>query len=328
MRNLVTGGTGFLGSHLVEALLARGENVRALIRPTSNKTFLESLGVELACGDLKDIQSLKRAMQGIERVFHSAAFAADWGSWEIFRCANVTGTSNLLQAALEADISKFIHVSTTDVYGHPDYPADEDAPFRLRRWPYGDTKIESERLVWMYYEQHGLPVTIVRPVSIYGPRSPSLVLEIVELLKRGKMVNIGKSDKPAGLTYVTNVVDVILLAAENENSIGQAYNACDGSDITWRQYVNRLAEIVGVTSPRIVIPYRLAYLAGWALEKIYGILRIKTRPLLTRMAVELFGTNQGFSIEKARRELGYEPNVDFDEGMRRVDAWLHQTGSI
>ena len=92
--------------------------------------------------------------------------------------------------------------------------------------------------------------------------------------------------------------------------------------------MDRLAEIMGVPRPRIVIPYRLAYLAGWALEKIYGILRIKTRPLLTRMAVELFGTNQGFSIEKARCELGYEPKVDFDEGMRRVDEWLRRTGSI
>ena len=98
MRNLVTGGTGFLGSHLVEALLARGENVRALVRPTSNKIFLENLGVELACGDLNDIQSLKAAMQGIERVFHSAAFATDWGSWQTFHCANVIGVNNLFYA--------------------------------------------------------------------------------------------------------------------------------------------------------------------------------------------------------------------------------------
>ena len=328
MRNLVTGGSGFLGSHLVETLVARGENVRALVRPTSKKAHLKSLGVELAYGDLNDIQSLREAMQDIERVYHCAALATDWGTWEMFRCANVTGVSNLLEAALEADISKFIHVSSSDVYGHPDCSADEDAPYRLRAWPYGDTKIEAEHRVWMYYRQHGLPTTVVRPVSIYGPRSPTLVLEIVELLKSGRMIHIGKSDKPAGLTYVTNVVDVLLLAADNEKSVGQAYNACDGSDITWRQYVDRLAEIVGVSSPRVVIPYRLAYLTGWVMEKTYGAVRIKTRPLLTRMAVELFGTNQGFSIDKARRELGYEPKVDFDEGMRRVEVWLRQIGSI
>jgi nucleoside-diphosphate-sugar epimerase len=179
VRNLVTGASGFLGSHLLEALLSRGENVRVLIRPTSKKDQLKSLGAELVYGDLNDIQSLKQAMHSIERVYHCAAFATDWGTWEMARCANVTGVSNLLQAALEADISKFIHVSTTDVYGHPDYSANEDAPYCMRGWPYGDTKIESERLVWMYHRQHGLPITIVRPVSIYGPRSLTLVLEIV-----------------------------------------------------------------------------------------------------------------------------------------------------
>ena len=88
--------------------------------------------------------------------------------------------------------------------------------------------------------------------------------------------------------------------------------------------MDRLAKIAGVSSPKIVIPYRLAYLIGWKIEKLYGILPLKGRPLLTRMAAELFGTNQGFSIDKARRELGYEPEVDFDEGMRRVEVWLHQ----
>jgi len=328
VKNLVTGGSGFLGSHLVEALVARGENVRALVRPTSNMTHLKSLGVELAYGDLNDAQSLKTALQGMERIYHCAALVSDWGTWEGFRGANVTGVRNLLEAALEAAVSKFIHVSSTDVYGYPDCPVDETAPYGARGWPYGDTKMEAERLVLACYQQHDLPATIVRPATIYGPRSPTLVLQIVELLKRGSMVHIGRGDKPAGLTYVSNVVDVLLRAAGSERSVGQAYNASDGSDVTWRQYVDRLVEIVGVPGPRVVIPYRLAYLAGWAMEKIYGALRIEARPLLTRTAVALFGTNQGFPITKARRELGYEPEVDFEEGMRRVEAWLRRTGCV
>ena len=327
-KNLVTGGSGFLGSHLVQALVERGDEVRALVRPTSQAAHLESLGVELAHGDLGDVQFLKTVAQGVERVYHCAALAADWGDWETFRAVNVDGVRNLLEAALESDVHKFIHVSTTDVYGHPDYPADETAPYRLRGWPYGDTKIEGEQLVWDYYQRHGLPVTIVRPVNIYGPRSTSFVIEIVELLEEGGMVHIGGGRKPGGLTFVTNVVDVLLRAADSKSSVGQAYNASDGLDVTWRQYVDRLAEIVGVSSPRIVIPHRLAYLAGWAMEKTWGALRIKNRPLLTRMTAELFGTDQSFPIDKARRELGYEPEVDFDEGMRRVQAWLRQIGFI
>ncbi|MBA7564152.1 2-alkyl-3-oxoalkanoate reductase [subsurface metagenome] len=322
-KSLVTGGSGFLGSHLVEALVARGEKVRVLVRPTSKVAHLESLKVELIYGDLNNIQSLREAIQNIERVYHCAALATDWGTWERFRSTNITGVHNLLEVALEAGVKKFIHVSTTDVYGHPDYPVDETTPYRLRGWPYGDTKIEGEQLVWTYYKKHNLPITIVRPVNIYGPRSITFVSDIVELLKSGSMIHIGNEGKPAGLAYVTNVVDVILRAADSTQSVGQVYNASDGSDVTWRQYVDRLAKILGVSSPKIVVPYRLAYLTGWVMEKLCRVLQIKGRPLLTRMAAELFGTNQGFLINKARQELGYEPEIDFDEGMRRVEVWLH-----
>ena len=326
--NLVTGGSGFLGSHLVEALVARGERVRALVRPTSKTAHLESLGVELAFGDLTDLQSLRAACQGIDRVFHSAALTADWGTWQEFRAANVTGVGNMLEATLEAKVSKYIHVSTTDVYGYPDEPVDETAPHRRRGFRYGDTKVEGEKRVWTYHRQAQLPVTVVRPVNIYGPGPNIFMSEVVDLLKDNGMVQIGTGRKSAGLAYVSNVVDVLLRAADSESSLGQAYNVSDGSDVTWPQYVDRLAEIVGVPGPRITIPYRLAYLAGWAMEKVYGALRLKGRPLLTRTAVELFGTDQNFSIDKARRELGYEPKVGFEEGMQRVEEWMRQTGAI
>jgi nucleoside-diphosphate-sugar epimerase len=329
LNNLVTGGSGFLGSHPVEALVARGEHVRALVRSTSKQTHLQGLGVELEYGDLTDAPSLRRAIRGAERVYHCAALAADWGyPWATFRAINGTGTGSLLEAALEAKVSRFIHVSTSDVYGNPDAPVDETAPHRLRGWPYGDTKIQAEQLVWAFYREHGLPVTVVRPVSIYGPRSASFVLEIVELLRSGGLVHIGRRAKPAGLAYVANVVDVLLRVACSERSVGQAYNASDGSSISWQQYVDRLARIIRAPAPRAVVLYRPAYLTGWAMERIYGARRIEARPLLTRMAVELWSTDQGFSIEKARRELGYEPEVDFDEGMRRVEAWLRQVHAV
>ncbi len=328
LKCLVTGGSGFLGSHLVEALVKRGEQVRALVRPGSKTEHLDQLGIELSPGDLGDIHSLRNAAQNIDIVYHCAALAADWGSWEDFEDTNVVGTRNLLQAALERGVDKFIHVSTTDVYGYPDSPVDETAPFRFRGWPYGDTKIKAEVTVWEYHRQHGLPITIIRPLNIYGPRSMTFVLEISELLNKNGMVHIGNGLKSAGLVYVTNVVDVILLAADNDISVGQAYHAYDGSGITWPQYINRLADIIGAAHPRIVIPYRPAYLTGWLMEKIYGALRIENRPLLTRMAVELVGTDQGFSIEKAQRDLNYTPNIDFEEGMQHVKDWLLQIGYI
>jgi nucleoside-diphosphate-sugar epimerase len=327
-RSLVTGGSGFLGSHLVEALVARGDEVRAFVRTSSKTAHLESFGVELVYGDLRDGESLRKSVRDMERVYHCAALASDWGDKEDFQSTNVKGLLNLLDASLEAGIQKFVHISTTDVYGHPNYPADETAPYKLRGWQYGDTKIAGELLAWDYYREHGLPLTIIRPVNIYGPRSMSFVLELAELIKQGDMVQIGKNNRPAGLGYVTNVVDLILLAADHENSVGQAYNASDGSDVTWKQYMDRLAKIIGVRGPQVAIPYRLAYFAGWAMEKSYSALRSQSRPLLTRMMVELFGTDQGFSIDKARLELGYEPRLDFEQGMAQVETWLRQIGFI
>ena len=325
VHTLVTGGTGFLGGHLVEALVARGERVRALVRSTSHTAHLASLGVDLVHGDLSDPTALRAALEGVEHIYHCAALVADWGGgWTAFRAANVTGLGNLLEAATVAGVHRFIHISTSDVYGYPNRSVDESAPHRLRGWPYGDTKIEGERLVWAYYSERGLPVTVVRPVTIYEPRSVPFVLEILDLLKRGSMAYIGDGRNRAGLAYVTNIVDLVLLAADSDQALGQAYTASDGSEITWRQYVGRLAEIAKIPAPRTAIPYQPAYLAGWAMEKVYGALHIQSRPYLTRMVVEMMGTDQGFSIEKARRELGYEPRVSFDEGMRRVEAWLQE----
>ena len=312
----------------METLVRRGEQVRVLVRSTSKTEHLEPLGVELFPGDLGDIHSLRNATQDIDIVYHCAALAADWGSWEEFYKINVTGTRNLLQAALERRVDKFIHISTTDVYGFPDSPVDETAPFRFRGWPYGDTKIRAEETVWEYYRQKGLPISVVRPLNIYGPRSTTFVLEIAELLKKGSMVHIGNGLKSAGLVYVTNVVDIILLTTGNDISIGQAYHASDGSNVTWHQYVNRLADIIGAPHPRITLPYRPAYIIGWLMEKIYGTLAVENRPLLTRMAVELVGTDQNFSIEKAQKDLNYRPIVDFEKGMQHVKDWLFQIGYI
>lgn len=325
----MTGASGFLGSHLVERLVADGEDVVTLVRESSDRTHLDGLGVDVCEGDLQDRAALRSCLEGVQRVFHCAALVSDWGTWEEFRGANVVGVRNLLEAADEAGVELFVHISSTDVYGHPDRVVDESAPFRRRGWPYGDTKIEAEELLWEFVREHALRATVVRPASLYGPRSQSFVVEALELLRDRQLPLVGPADRAAGLVEVTNAVDAILLIASSERSVGRAYNVTDGSRVTWQAYFERLAEVAGVPPPRrFRLPRSAAYAAAWAVERAYRALRLRSRPPLTRLMVELLATEQGFSNARLETELGYRPRVDFDEGMRRVESWLRTEGLI
>ncbi|MBN1954507.1 MAG: NAD-dependent epimerase/dehydratase family protein [Anaerolineae bacterium] len=321
MRNLVTGATGFIGSHLVEALRAAGEPVRALVRPSSDTRHLERWGVAHCPGDLTDPASLARAVDGVERVLHCAAVVTDWDPAGRSYAVNVTGTAALTQAALQAGVRKFVHLSTTEVYGHPDAPVAEDAPYRYRGWPYCDTKIEGEKRVWEAC-QRGLPVTVLRPATVYGPRAQSTVDEFVELLRGGEMVLIEGGRKTAGLCYVSDLVELMRAVAEPEVGLNRVYNVADGSETTWAEYVNGLAALLGLPPVRRSIPRRLAYPLGWLMERWAEWRQLDRRPLLTRMAVEFVGTHQAFSTVRARRELGFRPQVLVDEGLARIAAWL------
>jgi len=326
MKSLVTGATGFIGGHLAEALIAGGDEVRALVRPTSDTRYLRNLPLEQRVGDLTDPESLRRAVRGVDRVFHCGAVVSDWGDPAVFHQVNVEGTRHLLAAALEANVEKFVHVSSTEVYGYPDFPADEESPYRYRGWPYCDTKIDAEKQAWAFASQ-GLPLTIIRPATVYGPRWTT-ILEFLEVLRQGQMILVAGGRKNAGLVYVANLSDALLLAGQPEMGLGQVYNVADGLDVTWSQFINALAAMLGQGPVRRSLPRWLAYVAGWSMEKWARARRQPSRPLVTRMAVELTGTDQGFASERVRRELGWRPRVDFATGMARVQAWLREEGHL
>jgi len=322
MCDLVTGATGFIGSHLARALLSEGRQVRILARSASDPGGLKALGAEVVTGDITYPVCLPRALEGVTRVFHCAARVADWGTWKDFRLANIEGVENMLAAALEAKVQRFVHLSTTDVYGFPDRPGDENLPFVPRGWPYGDTKIEGERKVWEYHREHGLPVTVLRPANVYGVGSRSFVLEIGQLLEKGNMIHLGRGRPSAGLCSVHNLVTCILLAASKPQGAGQAYNVTDGSDLSWREFVSALARKAQLPEPKVTLPRGFAYAAGWVLENLKSPSRGDRRPLLTRMAVEIFSSNQAFGIDKARRELGYCPEGSAVDEMAAMASWL------
>jgi nucleoside-diphosphate-sugar epimerase len=328
MLNLVTGATGLIGGHLVEALMLRGEQVRAFVRPTSRTQRLRALGIDIRIGQLMDNASLMAAAQGADRVFHCAALVSDWGLSEDFQQANVHGTRNVLAAATRAQVSRFVFLSSTDVYGFPGTSVDETERPSPRGFPYADSKIEAESLVWNHRRRVGLPACIIRPGTVYGPGSRFILDSLVEPMRRRKLVLIDDGQHPAGLAYVGNVVDAMILAADREQSVGQAYNITDGSRVTWRAFIDALADMLQMPRPTRKRSHRTAYAMASAWEYYYRAMGRVQRPPLTRSLVELMGTDQDYCIDKAVAQLGYRPRVSFAEGMRHVGDWLLREGHL
>ncbi len=323
MTILVTGASGFLGGALAQALEQRGETVRILARKTSRLAILQDLPLEIVYGSLEERESLTPALRGVKTVYHCGGLSTDWAPWENFYHANVVGVKNMLDAALAAGtVERFLYISTTDVYGYPRQACDETHPITDVGLPYNRSKGQGEQAVWEVYHQTGLPVTILRPADIYGPRSQSFVVEIVDLLRQGQLPLFDGGRSHAGLLYIDNAVEAIIQAAASPHAIGQAYNLRDASDETWRVYFDALAAGLGLPAPRFSLPGGLALaLARW-FEIGARALRQKNRPLLTRHAIYLMIRDQGYPIAKAQRDFGFQSHISFAEGVARTIAWV------
>jgi nucleoside-diphosphate-sugar epimerase len=312
---LVTGATGFIGGHLTERLVAKGERVRCLVRARSDTTLLRALGVELAVGDLTDPDSLGRAMDGCTSVVHCGALVSDWARVAEIEAINVAGTRALLGAAATAPVRRFVHVSTTDVHAT-----------RSPNW-YARTKRAAEDEV---ARARGLQTVVVRPATVYGPRSTEVVGEIARAIRGRHMVLIDRGRAIAGLVYVDNLVDALVLGLRNEAAPGQAFDVTDGLDVTWRRFTDDLARGLGCPPVRFSLPYPVAHGLGFALEHGYRALRRATgltvAPLLSRQAVHVLGVDQDFSAARAREVLGWTPRVGYEAGLEATLAWLRAAG--
>jgi nucleoside-diphosphate-sugar epimerase len=324
---LVTGASGFVGGHLVERLIRDGQRVRCLVRVTSDTSLLDRLGVELARGDLTDRGSLSRAAEGCRYVLHCGALVSDWATVEEIRRVNVSGTRNVLEASAAASVERLVHVSTTDVYGYPGLgPIDETHPAgRFRNW-YAQSKLEAEREVLRVARTGAMEFVILRPATVYGPRSDDVIGEIAAAIRRRQMVLIDGGRVNAGLTYVENVADAAALALGSGSAAGETFNVTDGLDVTWRQFVDDLADGLGCPRVRWSLPYPAASGLALLLEHGYRLLRRTTgaqlAPLLSRQAVHVLGRDQDFSSHKAQALLGWGPRVDYRAGLDATLGWL------
>jgi nucleoside-diphosphate-sugar epimerase len=323
----ITGATGFLGGRLAQMLCESahecGEEVAALVRPSSDVSHLAGLNLKLVRGDLSDSTFLAEAVRDATHILHCAACSTDWAPLETYVSANVTGTRNLLEAARQAPrLKRFLHISTTDVYGYPRVPGHEDQPFVDAGLPYNETKGRGEQLVWESHRQHGLPITILRPATIFGPRGKDFTQEIATLLRQRLMATVDHGRATGGFTYVDNVVEAILAASTSPATLGRAYNISDGTHATWLDYLRLFAQRLKTPMPWINLSFAAAMQAARLFETPHRLLHLGGRPLLTRHAVYLLGTDQEFPIDQARRDFAFDPGVSLEEGIDRSVRWL------
>ncbi|TVQ81381.1 MAG: NAD-dependent epimerase/dehydratase family protein [Bradymonadales bacterium] len=322
-RLLVTGATGFLGRHLVSRLQGLGFETRCLVRESSSSSPIDALGAEIYRGDLSDLEFLRQSLENRDILIHCAALVSDWATVKEIEEANVLLTKRLLQAAKACGIKKFVHISTTDVYGHPGSPSVNEStplPTSFSNW-YAETKRDAEQLV----QASPLDYCILRPATIFGPYSTAMLGEIAKALCFGKMLMLNQGRSIAGLTFVDHVVDAILLIMENPKAKNQVFNISDESPVCWRQFLTDLSHGLGCPLNVIQLPLPLAKIAGFGLEVSYRQLRsvfgIKSRPLLSRQAVQILSIDQSFSSQKIKSELGWAPAKTYEMGLKETIDW-------
>ena len=322
----VTGGTGFTGGHLCEKLKERGYRVLALVRPGRDAADLVKLGVEIVEGDLTERDSLKGKLDGVDVVFHIAAtYRLEGIPKKQFWLVNVEGTRNLLDEALRAKVSRFIHCSTVGVHGDiKNPPATEETPYNPGDW-YQESKLEGELLALSYFREKGLPGTVVRPVGIYGP-GDTRFLKIFRFLKSGRFRMIGSGEVLYHFTFVKDLVEGIVLAAEKEAAVGQIYIIGGDEYVTLNKFVEILAEILDVKVPRLKIPLWPVWIAGALCEWTCRPLGIE--PPIFRRRVDFFVKDRAFDISKAKRELGHKPRVSLREGLKITAEWYKKQGLL
>jgi nucleoside-diphosphate-sugar epimerase len=313
----VTGATGLVGSHAVEEALRRGHRVRALVRRSSDTRSLDAWGVEKVEGDLADPVALRRGVAGADWVFNCAAKVGDWGPLEEFRRLNVEAFGHLLKAAAEARVARFVHVSSLGVYeGRDHFGTDETVPPAANSLDaYTRSKVEAEELALKYVAEHGLPLAIVRPGFIYGPRDRTVLPKLLHSLRTGRFAYFGSGDQALNCIYVKNLVHGIFLAAEVPEAVGEVFNLTDGNRVSKRQFIGRVAALAGLKPPRRKIPLWLAWMLAVLLERRAKRLGSTEPPLVNKARYKFLGLNLDYSIAKAQRVLGYQPPYTTEQGL-------------
>jgi dihydroflavonol-4-reductase len=323
---LVTGATGFVGSHLVEALVARDYKVRVLARKTSDPRWIQDLPVSWCWGDVRDPASLHDAVQGVDWVFHLAGLTKAYGL-EDYVAANAQGTRHLLEACVcsEPRPSKFVLMSSLAASG----PCPSARPRRESDPPkpmshYGQSKLQAEWAALSHADQ--ISVILLRPPVVYGPREKDF-LAFFRLIRKGWNLSVGQGDMRISMIHVRDLVEGILLAAEIEVPSGSAFFLSDGEIHEWEAVVALLGWIMGVLVRTVRIPASAAAVVAWGAE--WGS-RLRGRPpLVNRQKVrEMLQESWACDIQRAKERLGFLPKIPLEEGLRDTYMWYRAQGWV
>ena len=320
---LVTGGSGFVGGHLIRRLLSDGWRVRALGRSTEARAEVEALGAEPAEGDLLDRAALAGAMDRVEVVFHVAAHFKLWGPMSLFRRINVEGTRNVVEAAERAGVRRIVYVSAAAVVmGRPEPMRDvtEDMPLHKMPFaPYATSKAEAEEVLLAANGRRADFSTVaIRPPFIWGPDMPALD-HMVETVRAGQFQWVAGGEQALSTCHVDNLCHALILAADR-GSGGEAFFVSDGEDTTLKSFLTRLLGSRGVTPKDRAVPFGIAWTMAGVMGAVWRIFRRKGEPPITRQMLRLIGKDFTIDIRRARNDLGYAPVISPADGMRRMQA--------
>lgn len=325
MRVLVTGATGFTGGALVRRLVKEGVQVTAFVRSLKRAEPLRQLGVACKEVDITNASDVARHFEPFDRVFHIAAlYRTEESDRSAFKRVNVDATRNLLEAAKQAGVGRFVHCSTVGVQGRiDDPPAAETYRFHPEDH-YQETKLEGE-LVAREYFAAGLPGAVVRPAGIYGP-GDTRFLKLFKGIQKGWFVLIGNGKTLYHFTYIDDLIDGFLLAGNHPRALNEVFTIGGASHVTIREVVNTVADVVGKPRPQLRIP---AWPVQLAAVMCVGICKpLGINPPLYPRRLEFFTMSRSFSIDKARQLLGYEPKFSLQDGFARTAAWYREQGLI
>jgi nucleoside-diphosphate-sugar epimerase len=325
-RVAVTGATGFTGSHLVKRLAAAGKEVRGLARDPEKAAAIEGDAAAVEIGDITDRDALRRLFTGADAVIHLVSnFRTASDTPEQYRKTNVEGTQAVIDIAAECGIKRLVHCSTIGVHGHvKQTPANEESPYAPGDL-YQETKLEAELMARKAGGAGKFEVVVVRPCSIYGPGDMRM-LKMFKMLAKRRFFMLGPCLENFHAVFIDDLTEGYLKALDTPGIDGEVFLVGGPAYLPLKDYVATAARAVGAPPPWIWLPYWPFFAAAALCEAIcvpFGI-----EPPLHRRRVRFFKNNRAFSIDKARKRLGYEPKVSLEEGMARTVAWYRQEGFL